>query len=176
MHITVNCALVCIDFVMKLVITGTTEAWVAATDLPAEHVMIRANTPVNITGSSSALDPEKIISVYLRNGVPYMAVKWKGIPTADYLDVKEIRAKWPHVLITFYENNLVLSQKDDGRLVNESELDYFVETGQKVFPQQYSTPKEILAAVMSKGELFQTEGNCGDRARNQEDGCREICQ
>ena len=82
----------------------------------------------------------------------------------------------PHVLIAFYENNLVLSQKDDGRLVNESELDYFVETGQKVFPQQYSTPKEILAAVMSKGELFQTEGNCGDRARNQEDGCREICQ
>lgn len=134
------------------VTSGATEAWTPATDLP-EHVAI---TPSNETnGASIGLEAEKIVAVTMKNEVPYMAVKWKGIPRAEFVDVHEIRKRWPHVLIAFYEANLVLTQKEnDGRLVDENEIDHFVENGQKIFPETYTTPKEILASVMSKGELF----------------------
>lgn len=131
-------------------IKGTKDT-IIASETPA---VPNCNSSVN--GSSSALDAEKIVAVTFRNGVPYMAVKWKGSQTADFVDVREIRAKWPLVLIAFYEANLVISQKDgdDRRLVEESDLDSFVERCQNNFPVQYTTPKAILASVKSKGELF----------------------
>lgn len=85
-----------------------------------------------------------------------MGLKWKGEAVAEFIDVREIATKWPLVLIKFYESNLVIMERDrdNVELVEEKDLDHFVEASKQHVPEEHGVPKEIVAAVKSKGKVF----------------------
>ncbi|KAJ8354455.1 hypothetical protein SKAU_G00220220 [Synaphobranchus kaupii] len=57
-------------------------------------------------GHISQLEPERIIGSTDRQGELMFLVKWKGTEEVALLSAREASARWPQVVITFYEEKL----------------------------------------------------------------------
>ncbi|KAG5856676.1 chromobox protein homolog 3 [Anguilla anguilla] len=64
-------------------------------------------------GLLSQLEPERIIGSTDRQGELMFLVKWKGTEEVALLSAREASARWPQVVITFYEEKLTWHCGDD---------------------------------------------------------------
>jgi hypothetical protein len=105
-----------------------------------------------MTGTDvSEKEAEKIVAVSVWQGAVFMSVKLKGMEVAEFVKVEDVRARWPQLLIDFYEAHLIWPSKD---VEDADGVIEFACAGYQNRVGMFRLPDEILGAVKSSGHLF----------------------